>query len=129
VILTGERSDVAACLDAMDVAIHASIKPEPFGRVMIEAMALGRPVIAPREAGPLAIVVDGETGLLVTPRDANALGAAIATLVGDPVRRRAMGAAARERVDRVFDIRHHVRAIEDLCDDVLGRGATGRAVA
>jgi glycosyltransferase involved in cell wall biosynthesis len=51
------------------VAIHASIKPEPFGRVMIEAMALARPVIAPREAGPLAIVIDGETGLLVPPRD------------------------------------------------------------
>jgi glycosyltransferase involved in cell wall biosynthesis len=132
VVLTGERADVAACLDAMDVAIHASIKPEPFGRVMIEAMALGRPVIAPREAGPLAIVADGETGLLVTPRDPDALAGAIATLVADPTRRRAMGRAARERVDAVFDIRHHVRAVEDLCDEVLGRpvrDTAGRAVA
>jgi len=132
VVLTGERADVAACLDAMDVAIHASIKPEPFGRVMIEAMALARPVIAPREAGPLAIVVDGETGLLVPPRDADALAVAITALVADPNRRRAMGRAARARVDAVFDIRHHVRAIEDLCEEVLGQAsgrAAGRAVA
>ena len=111
---------------------HASIKPEPFGRVMIEAMALGRPVVAPREAGPLAIVVDGETGLLVTPRDVDGLTAALGALVADPARRRAMGRAARARVDAVFDIRHHVRAVEDLCDEVLGRSAgrtAGRAVA
>jgi glycosyltransferase involved in cell wall biosynthesis len=95
---------------------------------MIEAMALGRPVIAPREAGPLAIVVDGETGLLVAPRDPEALAQAIAALVDDPDRRRAMGRAARARVDAVFDIRHHVRAIEDLCDETLDR-APGRAVA
>ncbi len=123
VILTGARGDVAACLDAMDVVIHSSTRPEPFGRVIIEAMALGRPVIAPREGGPLEIVVDGETGLLVTPRDAGALAEAIDALIGDEARRRAMGRAARKRVDAVFDIRHHVRAIEAVFDDVLGPAA------
>jgi len=129
VLLTGERADVAACLDAMDVAIHASIKPEPFGRVMIEAMALGRPLIAPREGGPLAIVDDGVTGLLVEPRDADALAVAIETLVADGERRRAMGVAARRRVDEVFDLRHHVHAIEAIFDEILGARAGGRAVA
>jgi glycosyltransferase involved in cell wall biosynthesis len=129
VLLTGERSDVAACLDAMDVAIHASIKPEPFGRVMIEAMALGRPLIAPREGGPLAIVDDGVTGLLVEPRDADALAVAIETLVADGDRRQAMGVAARRRVDEVFDLRHHVHAIEAIFDEILGARAGGRAVA
>jgi len=119
VILTGARTDVPACLDAMDVVVHASTRPEPFGRVIIEAMALGRPVVAPREGGPIEIVVDGETGLLFTPRDAGALAAAIETLVADGNRRRAMGRAARERVDAVFDIRHHVRAVEAVFDDVL----------
>ena len=132
VILTGARRDVAACMDAMDVVIHSSIRPEPFGRVLIEAMALGRPVIAPRLGGPREIVVDGETGVLVAPRDAEALAAAIAILVGDPARRVAMGRAARERVDHVFDIRHHVHAIEHVLDDVLGDvpalGAASRAV-
>lgn len=120
VILTGARRDVAACMDAMDIVIHSSIRPEPFGRVLIEAMALGRPVIAPRLGGPCEIVADGETGILVAPRSAAALGDAIVALVGDPSRRLAMGRAARERVDHVFDIQHHVRAIEAVFDDVLG---------
>jgi glycosyltransferase involved in cell wall biosynthesis len=119
VILAGARDDVAACLDAMDVAIHASVRREPFGRVLIEAMALGRPLIAPREGGPRVIVADGETGLLVPPRDPNALADAIVALLRDPARRAAMGRAARARVDAVFDIRHHVRAVEALLDDVL----------
>jgi len=119
VILTGERRDVAACMDAMDVVIHASIRPEPFGRVLIEAMALGRPVIAPRLGGPCEIVADGETGLLVPPRDPDALAAAIIELVGAPARRAAMGRAARARVDRVFDIRRHVAAMEQVFDTIL----------
>ena len=119
VVLTGARHDVPACLDAMDVVIHASVVAEPFGRVLIEAMAIGRPVIAPREGGPLLIVVDGETGLLVPPRDAGALADALLALLADPARRAAMGRAGRARVDAVFDIRHHVRAMEALFDEVL----------
>jgi glycosyltransferase involved in cell wall biosynthesis len=119
VVLTGARSDVPACIDAMDVVVHSSTRREPFGRVLIEAMALGRPLIAPREGGPREIVVDGETGLLVQPRDAGALADAITRLVADPELRRAMGRAARARVDAVFDIRHHVRAIEALFDEML----------
>lgn len=124
VILTGARHDVPACLDAMDVVIHASVVPEPFGRVLIEAMALGKPLLAPREGGPLVIVVDGETGLLVPPRDAAALGEALTALVADPTRRAAMGRAARARVDAVFDIRHHVRTMESLFEDVLSSRST-----
>jgi len=119
VILTGARSDVPACLDAMDVAVHASDR-EPFGRVLIEAMALGRPLVAPREGGPLVIVADGETGLLVEPRRPDAFARAMVSLLTDADLRRRMGQAARARVDAVFDIRHHVRAIEALFDDVLG---------
>jgi glycosyltransferase involved in cell wall biosynthesis len=118
VILTG-AADVAARLDAMDVAIHSSTNPEPFGRVLIEAMALARPLVAPREGGPLEIVVDGETGILVAPRDAAALAGALDRLVADPVLRRRMGAAGRARVDAVFDIRQHVRTIEGIFDEML----------
>lgn len=120
VILAGARQDVAACMSAMDVVLHASVTPEPFGRVLIEAMALGKPLIAPREGGPLVIVAHDETGLLVTPRDPDALADAIVELLDDPPRRRAMGAAARARVDALFDIRHHVHAIEHVLDDILG---------
>ena len=120
VLLTGARRDVAACMDAVDVVIHASNR-EPFGRVLLEAMAVGRPVIAPREGGPLEIVVDGETGILVPPRDPDALAAAMVSLLGDPARRAAMSRAARARVAAVFDIGQHARAVEAVFDDVLSR--------
>ncbi len=120
IIMTGERSDVPACLDAMDVLIHSSTTPEPFGRVMIEGMALSKPVIAPSEGGPLEIIVDGETGILVEPRSPEALADAIVTLCSNPDLSRKMGQAGRERVDAVFDIRHHVAAIETLFDECIG---------
>jgi glycosyltransferase involved in cell wall biosynthesis len=103
----------------MDVVVHASVVPEPFGRVLIEAMALARPVIAPREGGPLVIVADGETGLLVAPRNAAAMGDALASLLADPDRRAAMGRAGRARVDALFDIRHHVTKMENLFEEIL----------
>jgi glycosyltransferase involved in cell wall biosynthesis len=125
VILTGARRDVAACLDAMDVAIHSSTNPEPFGRVLIEAMALGRPLIAPREGGPLEIVVDEETGVLVPPRDAGALADAIDRLVADPALRRRMGEAGRARVEAVFDIRRHVATMEGIFTEMLAHRQRG----
>jgi glycosyltransferase involved in cell wall biosynthesis len=123
VILTGARRDVAACFDAMDVAIHASTR-EPFGRVLLEAMAVGKPVVAPREGGPTEIVADGETGLLVPPRDPDALARAIVTLIRDPARRAAMGRAGRARVAAVFDIHEHARRIERVFDQVLAAPTT-----
>ncbi len=128
VILTGARRDVLACMDAMDIVLHTSDR-EPFGRVLIEAMAVGRPVIAPREGGPIVIVADGETGLLVPPRDPDALAAAIVDLLGDPARRAAMGRAGRARVEAVFGIGEHARAMERLFDDVLTARSGAAAAA
>jgi glycosyltransferase involved in cell wall biosynthesis len=123
VVLTGPRRDVLACMDAMDVVMHASDR-EPFGRVMIEAMAVGRPVIAPREGGPIVIVVDGETGLLVAPRDPDAFARAIVALMTDAPKRAAMGRAGRARVESAFAIRAPARAMEKVFDEVLSaRGA------
>jgi glycosyltransferase involved in cell wall biosynthesis len=124
VVLAGARRDVLACMEAMDVVLHTSDR-EPFGRVLIEAMAAARPVIAPREGGPLVIVAEGETGLLVPPRDPDALAAAIVELLVDPARRAAMGRAARARVERLFDIREHARAMERVFDQVLAARAGG----
>src|SRR6266404_5373723 len=67
VIFTGLRSDVADILPVLDIVVHASVDPEPFGRVIIEAMALRRPVVASRAGGPTEIIEDGKTGLLVAP--------------------------------------------------------------
>ena len=75
---------------------------EGFGVVCAEAMAHGRPVVAAAVGGLLDLVVDGETGLLVPPRDAVALRAALERLLADAALRRRLGAAARERARRLL---------------------------
>ena len=74
-----------------------SIWPEPFGLVALEAAAAGKAVIASRTGGLTDVVVDGETGILVTPLDRPDLRSALRTLIGDAGLRERMGAAAKER--------------------------------
>jgi glycosyltransferase involved in cell wall biosynthesis len=75
---------------------------EGFGVACLEAMAYGRPVVASAVGGLLDLVVDGETGLLVPPRDVPALRAGLERLLGDGELRKRLGAAARERVRAHF---------------------------
>jgi glycosyltransferase involved in cell wall biosynthesis len=94
--LRGHCDDVGAELARLDVFVHASVTPEPFGRVIVEAMAAGLPVIASRAGGPMEIVDDGRTGLLVTPGDEAALAAAMQRLAGSASLRSRLGAASAE---------------------------------
>ncbi len=80
----GNVGDVPALLTAIDILIHASITPEPFGQVIIEGMAAGLPVIATRGGGVPETVESGRTGLLVPMGDANALAEALLTVLRDP---------------------------------------------
>ena len=80
----------------MDVIVHASDR-EPFGIVIVEAMALGKPVIAGDAAGPTEIITDGVDGFLSPYGDAAALGCALRRLLDDPALAQRLGAAARLR--------------------------------
>ncbi len=106
----GERDDVPALLSALDMLLLPSWE-EPFGRALIEAMALEVPVIATAVGGPPEILTDGREGLLVAPRDPGAWAQAIGVLAADPERRHAMGAAGRRRVQEAFTTAHHVAAV------------------
>jgi glycosyltransferase involved in cell wall biosynthesis len=108
--LLGLRDDVAEILGISDLFVCPSVWDEALGFVNLEAMAAGVPVIATRMGGIPEAVRDGETGLLVPPGDPEALAAAIASLAGDPARRRQMAGRARRLVEDVFSIE---RAIED----------------
>ncbi len=97
--LAGECDDMPAAFMLADVVIHASTKPEAFGRVVIEAQAMGRPVIAADLGGPVETVEDGATGWRVPPGDPVALAAAIDRVLALPdAARHAVGAAARQAV-------------------------------
>ncbi len=79
----GFRDDVPTLMRACDIVVHASTSPEPFGRVIVEGMLAGRPVIATSAGGAMELIDDGTNGLLVPPGDADALGLAAQRLLGD----------------------------------------------
>jgi glycosyltransferase involved in cell wall biosynthesis len=101
---TGFVAEPRTVLAAVDVLAHTSVTPEPFGLVMIEAMAAGKAVVTPAEGGGAEIVVHGETGLQYRPRDPVALEEALMALVSDQDAARAMGRAGRARVQAEFDV-------------------------
>lgn len=80
----GFREDVWAELSQFDIAVHASTSPEPFGQVVLEAMAAGVPVVAADEGGPAEVVTPDVDGLLFAPRDPHALAQALRRLVDEP---------------------------------------------
>lgn len=79
----GFRNDVPALMKGMDIIVHTSIAPEPFGRVIVEGMLAGRPVIGARAGGVLEIIEPGKTGLWSEPGDAPDLVLAISALLAD----------------------------------------------
>jgi glycosyltransferase involved in cell wall biosynthesis len=94
----GFREDIWPELASMDVLVHASVIPEPFGTVVLEGMAAGLAVVAADEGGPATTIADGETGRLFRSRDAESLAAAMRALRDDPLERRRLGTAARGAV-------------------------------
>jgi glycosyltransferase involved in cell wall biosynthesis len=100
---TGFADDAAAAIRALDVVVHASTQPEPFGLVIAEAMACGRAVVASAAGGAGEIVTDGHDALAVAPGDVEGLADAIRRLALDPVLRDRLGRAGRETAVRRFD--------------------------
>lgn len=107
------RTDVEAVWAAADIAVVPSTEPEPFGRVAIEAMAFGKPVVAAAHGGLIEIVDDGVTGLLVPPRDAEALALALERLVLSPALRAQFGAAAQQRQLDHFSVASYALQVHD----------------
>lgn len=102
---TGFVADAAAAMRALDVVVHASTAPEPFGLVIAEAMACGRAVIVAQAGGAAEIISAGTDALAHAPGDADALAARIAQLATDARLRESLGRAARATAERRFDRR------------------------
>ena len=97
----GFREDIPALMHLVDVVVHTSTAPEPFGRVVVEGMMTGTPVVATAAGGVLEIIDSGRNGLLVPPSDASALHAALGQLLSTPAEaRRLADAGRRTALDR-----------------------------
>jgi glycosyltransferase involved in cell wall biosynthesis len=108
----GGRTDVPDLLHAAEIAVHASIIPEPFGLVVVEAMVFGTPVVAARSGGPFEILAEGG-GILYQPGDAPALAGILTGLVCDPDLRRKLGSEAKVAAER-FSVARTVESMERL---------------
>jgi len=114
----GFASDIRARLAELDVLVQPS-RADNLPLAILEAMAIGLPVVGTRVGGIPELVVDGETGLIVPPEDPAALAAALDSLASSPVRRREYGRAGRERAAEHFSAegvaRRTVALYEELC--------------
>ena len=114
----GFRADIPELMRACDVIVHTSTSAEPFGRVIVEGMLAGRPVIATRAGGAMEVVEDGVDGLLVTPGSVNELQTSVARLVSDSnLAERLSGAGRRKALDQfsveamLSEVERHLSAV------------------
>jgi glycosyltransferase involved in cell wall biosynthesis len=128
--IVGNCDDMPAAMMLSDVVVHASTRPEAFGRVVIEAQAMGRPVIASDLGGPVETVAHGVTGWRVPPDDPAALAAAIdAALSLDDEARTALAQRARAAVLRHYTTRAMQEATLDVYEAVLDPATRSHGVA
>jgi glycosyltransferase involved in cell wall biosynthesis len=118
-IINGFRRDVPDILGAFDIFVLPSTWPEPFGLVVVEAMAAGKPVIATAQGGPLEIVVHGETGFLIPAGDECALAESILRLLAAPELIARFGEAGRRRASELFSVSRYVLEFENLYQSLL----------
>lgn len=116
---TGFRNDVPEVMAGLDILVHASTSGEPFGQVVVQGMAAGKPVVATNGGGIPEIVVDGLTGLLVPMADADAMAAAICHLISKPALAQQMGLMGRQRVLEQFTIEHTIFKVEQVFNSLF----------
>ncbi|HET8654092.1 MAG TPA: glycosyltransferase [Longimicrobiaceae bacterium] len=124
VVFAGRRANAASLHQLFEVSVLPSYS-EGFPNTILEAMAAARPVVATTVGAIPDAVVDGETGLLVPPRDPDRLAAALDTLLSDPARARRMGEAGRERAREHFSARAALSRLEGLYRELAGARVDG----
>jgi glycosyltransferase involved in cell wall biosynthesis len=120
VTLTGDASDPASVFAALDIVVVPSVQPEPFGCVVIEAMAAGTPVIGSRCGGIAEQIVDGVSGILFCPGSAEDLAESLNCMLTDPDFRERAAAEGRRRVRNKFPLEDTYRTMAALFDRITG---------
>jgi glycosyltransferase involved in cell wall biosynthesis len=119
---TGFIDDSAAAMRSLDVVVHASTQPEPFGMVIIEGMACGKAVIASRAGGAAELFCDGENALAHAPGDSNELARQIERLSRDRGLRNKLGKCGRATAEIHYNGKRLAGQLLDLYRDVAGVG-------
>jgi glycosyltransferase involved in cell wall biosynthesis len=122
---TGFCQNVAEAISCLEILVHASTTGEPFGQVVIEAMAAGKPVVATDGGGIPEIIVDSVTGLLVPMGEVAPMARAICHLLENLELGRDMGRAGSQRVLERFTIAQTARKVECVYEELLGQSAIG----
>lgn len=123
----GERHDVPDVMRALDVLVLPS-SGEPFGRVVVEAMAVGTPVVASADGGPSEIIEHAVTGMLVDPHDLERWAGTIRSLINNPELQRSIIAAARRRSEH-YSIEHHAEQVIDVYRNAGGKDIHTRSTS
>ena len=119
VIFTGFQSDAISYINVMDIFVLSS-ENEGLPRVILEAMLMAKPVVACNVTGSSELVIDGETGFLVSVKDPDALAAAMSRLIASSELRNTMGAMGRERVLEKFSMEAYITGVSKIFEEVLG---------
>jgi len=117
-IFTGWRNDVPYIMADLDLLILPSLW-EGFGLVLLEGMALAKPIVATRVSAIPEIVVDGETEVLIPPKDSNSLAKAVTKLLQNPVLTNEVGRKGRERLKREFSVEEMVKQTERVHERLM----------
>lgn len=112
-VITGSRSDIPDLIGAMDIFVLSSVI-EGFPNVLLEALAMSRPVVATRVGGVPELIDSGEDGILVPPKDGEALAEAIGFLLRNPQKARALGIRGAEKVRRSFTLERMIDQYESF---------------
>lgn len=110
----GFQHDIAPIIAAADVLVHCSTRPEPFGLVILEAMACGAAVVSANRGAPAEILEHGRTGLLSPPNDVGSLADAVRLLLEDNERRQMLSTNARRVVCERYTLQQHVQQLVGL---------------
>jgi len=121
VIFTGFREDIPPLINLMDIVVLPSTHPEGLSRLLLEAMASSKPVIASDVGGNTESVEDGTTGLIVKSSDVDSLSQAILELAQNEKLRNFMGSEGRKRAEKLFNIDQNVAQIEHVYEELLCR--------
>ncbi|MBN1378512.1 MAG: glycosyltransferase family 4 protein, partial [Gammaproteobacteria bacterium] len=119
VVFTGHVSNMEPVYNGLDVVVSASTSPEPLGTVVIECMAMGRPLIAPRHGGAAEMMEHDKTGLLFIPRDPTSLAEQIEKYYKNRELRLTLGKNAREHAFQTFAVSTHVAKVQALYESLL----------